>query len=86
MMEWISVKDRLPELKNAENNRLSNLKASYPVLAVGERGEMRVVRYETDIDDEDGTEMMYWNMDDDTDTAPLEYFTHWMPLPEPPHE
>lgn len=85
-MKWISAKDRLPELKNTANNRLPDLKASDPVLAVGKRGEMRVVRYETDIDDEDGTEMMYWNMDDDTGTAQLEYFTHWIPLPEPPKD
>lgn len=85
-MEWINAKDRLPELKNTANNRLPDLKASDPVLAVGKCGEMRVVRYETDIDDEDGTEMMYWNMGDNTDTAPFGYFTHWMPLPEPPKD
>ena len=72
-MEWISVKDRLPELYEVNGE---DFKLSAPVLVYD--GELCVGFYEDDgEDDRKGFIDQYgsWLKG-----------THWMPLPEPPEE
>ena len=68
--QWISVKDRLPEI----NNRRSE-----DVLMLDEYGKMsvksfKIVNNEIVVD---------WG---EAGTRPLSDFTHWMPLPKPPEK
>lgn len=71
-MKWISVKERLPE---RTENRL------FPtVIVYTTTGEVAVgfIDYKGDT---------FWVLHGDTDTlqdCPMNYVTHWMPLPEPP--
>ena len=73
-MNWISVKDRLPE---KVENRL------FPtVIVYTTTGEVAVgfIDYTGDT---------FWVLRGDADTLeehPMEYVTHWMLLPEPPKE
>lgn len=80
-MEWISVKDRIPEVSGAKNDRLPDLCESAPVLAITEYGVMVVAQYATDIDDETGESTRYWYI---KGIDVIYGVTHWMPLPEPP--
>ena len=68
--QWISVKDRLPEI----NNRRSE-----DVLMLDEYGKMsvksfKIVNNEIVVD---------WG---EAGARPLSDFTHWMPLPKPPEK
>lgn len=73
-MNWISVKDRLPE---KVENRL------FPtVIVYTTTGEVAVGFI-------DCTGDTFWVLHGDADTLaeyPMEYVTHWMPLPETPKE
>ncbi len=69
MMEWISVKERLPEMKD-------------DVLVYFQSGKNMAVGFLRDMD-EDKTMWGAYTDDElytDCDSEP----THWMPLPEPP--
>jgi hypothetical protein len=68
--QWISVKDRLPEI----NNRMSE-----DVLILDEYGQMSVKPFEI----VNNKIVVDWG---EAGTRPLSDFTHWMPLPEPPEE
>jgi len=68
--KWISVKDRLPEMKN---------RMSEDVLILDEYGQMSVEPFEI-VNNEI---VVDWG---EAGTRPLSDFTHWMPLPEPPKE
>ncbi len=70
MSEWISVKDRLPEI----NNRMSE-----DVLMLDEYGKMSVKSFEI-VNNEI---VVDWG---EAGTRPLSDFTHWMPLPKPPED
>jgi hypothetical protein len=74
--QWISVKDRLPEIpENDYSNRVLLLRADRFIVIARIEKCVRFVRplqealiVETDNGD------------------PIEEFTHWMPLPKPPEE
>ena len=74
--QWISVKDRLPEIpENDRSNRVLLLRADRFIVIARIEKCVRFVRplqealiVETDNGD------------------PIEEFTHWMPLPNPPEE
>ena len=74
--QWISVKDRLPEIpENDYSNRVLLLRADGFIVIARIEKCVRFVRplqealiVETDNGD------------------PIEEFTHWMPLPQPPKE
>jgi hypothetical protein len=68
--QWISVKDRLPEI----NNRMSE-----DVLMLDEYGQMSVKSFEI-VNNEI---VVDWG---EAGTRPLSDFTHWMPLAQPPEE
>jgi hypothetical protein len=76
MSEWISVKNRLPEIpENDYSNRVLLLRADGFIEIARVEKCVRFVRplqealiVETDNGD------------------PIEEFTHWMPLPQPPKE
>lgn len=68
--QWISVKDRLPEI----SKRMSD-----DVLILDCYGEMSVEPFEK-CGDEIGVD---WG---EAGLRPLSDFTHWMPLPKPPTE
>lgn len=73
-MEWISVKDRLPEEDISVLLVDSSRKHNDPCLmAVGIL--RRNVLY-------DGGFNMRWEIGHDTEL--FDYFTHWMPIPAPP--
>jgi Protein of unknown function (DUF551) len=67
---WISVKDRLPEIKN---------RMSEHVLILDEYGQMSVKPFEI-VNNEI---VVDWG---EAGTRPLSDVTHWMPLPKPPTE
>lgn len=73
--QWISVKDRLPELNE---HGYSN-----DVLMFGEHG-MEVTHIEK------VKRIVEWKgiqeVIETNNGAPIEAYTHWMPLPEPPKE
>jgi hypothetical protein len=68
--EWISVKDRLPEI----NNRMSE-----DVLILDEYGQMSVKPFEI----VNNKIVVDWG---EAGTRPLSNFTHWMPLPAAPKD
>ncbi len=67
---WISVKDRLPEIKN---------RMSEHVLILDEYGKMSVEPFEI-VNNEI---VVDWG---EAGTRPLSDFSHWQPLPKPPTE
>lgn len=72
-MEWISVKDRLPEMHKSDFGEW--LVSDY-VLTCDKLGDVFITFCETE---EDGT--VFWN---DTDSSIT--ITHWAHLPKPPKE
>ena len=76
-MEWISVKDRLPEQKKEHNYFISN-----PVLVFCDDGTIEKALYQK------GDGFKNWAIIFGEDYLQLEYneVTHWMPLPKPPKE
>ena len=80
---WISVNDRLPTY--------ADLKAE-EVLALFEDGTICSVHFDECIEDESIFGEWRQNFDPDTlgatdsDWIPFEGITHWMPLPEAPHD
>lgn len=76
-MKWISVKERLPEIKI---NKSLEINESEKVLALLENGQIYKMElthwYENDDND------FNWIFDDTGEFC--ETVTHWMPLPEPP--
>lgn len=70
-MEWISVKDRLPELKN----KYEGYEESDDVLVFGLDMKCSIGRY--GICDE---KIPFWTRDD----GGLDGIIYWMPLPVPP--
>jgi hypothetical protein len=68
--QWISVKDRLPEI----NNRMSE-----DVLMLNKYGQMGVKPFEI----MNNKIVVDWG---EAGTRPLSDFTHWMPLPAAPEE
>ncbi len=86
-MDWISVKDRLPE-------------KDIPVLAFSEDGVIQVVVYyhhayraasENIINGvkytlPESKELQSWSCTCEDSYYQMDRFTHWMPLPEPPKE
>jgi len=74
--QWISVKDRLPEIpENDYSNRVLLLRADRFIVIARIEKCVRFVRplQETLIVETDNGD-------------PIEEFTHWMPLPKPPKE
>ena len=79
MAEWISVKDRLPEITFESNTT----KYTDGVLAFDDcedvcLGHFCISKY-------DGSFIFYGFTDGSEECDPL-IVTHWMPLPEPPKE
>ena len=77
VQEWISVKDRLPELHEEaikDEGETIRYMVSNPFLAYTDKGVMTVCVYIV----QDGRE--WWNEDSGTEHK----VTHWMPLPQPP--
>ena len=82
VQEWISVKDRLPELNeivlavlNEPNKRL-NYPYEEKTLLLFRRGYKYITGYEEKWERPFGAETRDYN----------DEVTHWMPLPEPPKE
>ena len=78
MSEWISVKDRLPEIEQT-------------VIVMQNFKENDHLKYNPYVMAEDVSGGIYWSdkefyLDHPTSDFPcvLENVTHWMPLPEPP--
>ena len=78
MPEWISVKDRLPEIEFEDNQH----QASIMVLATTCGGILFGYFY---IYKYNGT-WEFVSYDEDMDFDRCVTVTHWMPLPEPPKE
>lgn len=74
MNKWISVKDRVPVVKEV-NDIYATCKASDKVLSVCKDGTFAIVQYEVD---DDGSH--YWTRSD----GGGEQITHWIPLPQLP--
>lgn len=76
MSEWISVKDRLPELPNGEGWK------TRMVIAADNRNCVAPMIYERAIIRRKPVERWkyYWDRIADVEV------THWMPLPEPPED
>lgn len=74
--QWISVKDRLPEIpENDYSNRVLLLRADGFIVIARIEKCVRFVR------------PLQESLIVETDNGdPIEEFTHWMPLPEPPKE
>lgn len=76
MSEWISVKDRLPEISEHGYSEDVLLLSSVGRMEISNIQKVkRLVKWrgiESVIETENGT--------------PIEYFTHWMPLPEAPKD
>ncbi len=71
MAEWISVKERLPEV----GNMVLIFYDGQPVIAMFRKSEHCSGWFEG-----------YCHMCEDSETYYLDDVTHWMPLPEPPKE
>lgn len=76
-VEWIDVKDRLPETHSQHGDTF----ASDTVIAITKSGEMdlRCYLYECDLKGTGKPSRKYWQ--DEYSEDPI---THWMPLPKPP--
>ena len=72
---WISVEERLPETGEA-----------VLVLAFEENVRDYSVVHLTYDDEDEELEPNFWWVDEIDNWLPLESFTHWMELPEPPKE
>lgn len=74
-MEWISVKDRLPDLSEKTDWGMN----SKPVLCLHRDGhhEDCILNESPDFENE-----TYWSYVQDGDLS--KSVTHWMPLPQPP--
>lgn len=80
-MEWISVKDRLPEMNIEEGD----FKTSEQVLGLFNNKEsywVESLTYKIFCDDD----TPYWYYDYDAEFCETKNLTHWMPLPEPPKQ
>lgn len=73
---WISVKDRLPEL--SESNDYGRF--SKPVLCLHSDGHHEDCQLNESESDEDASD--YWTYIQDGELC--ETVTHWQPLPQPP--
>lgn len=84
MSKWISVRDKLPELKGNYDRYLIVIEGDnmFP-----EEGEEKTYRY-VDIGyclhsmDANGNEIYYWANDNDSD--PIDRVIYWMTLPDTP--
>lgn len=86
-MEWISTKDRLPDLKKSFSDGCEFFESDY-VLVFGvdefrEYGEEKQVFIASLEVDDAGYLFNGWST---IDGIHLENITHWMPLPEAPEE
>jgi len=74
MSEWISVKDKLPDIPEGEY--------SEEVLMLYESGKIIVTQFERRLRiTRPGVQEL---IIEDYMGNPIEEFTHWMPLPKPP--
>lgn len=81
-MEWISVKDKLPEVHPATDGDYWASDFVLVYFGDGVLNKICVANYEVD-----GEDKCLWVSFSDTGTGDMAYdVTHWMPLPEPPKE
>ena len=93
-MEWISVKDKLPQLSYVESEDSGYPYDSYNVLLYTSAAHCEgviCVGFLEQEQDEDKWEFgdfswVCYIPDENIVMVPFETFTHWMPLPKPPEE
>lgn len=73
-MKWISVKDRVPEIKIKDHSSILIMLYSSDCIFIG-----------LYCDGKSGNQKGFYNFDYDfEDWVPVDHITHWMPLPDPP--
>jgi len=77
---WISVKDRLPE-PGYDKYIVAGL---WDPIIGDTKTQFVSAAYLQENQDAMGNKILQWHWD--IDDAPADGITHWMPLPEPPHE